>query len=66
MKRFINLGSQLYLDDETKSFSFFCTIKNKFETFSGCQTWDSISEFKEDFDGEDIERYLSLITEETK
>lgn len=61
MLRFIDLTGQIYLDDEEKSFAFFDTVRDKFCEFSGCQQWDSIEEFKNDYTGDEINRYLSLI-----
>ena len=46
-----------------KSFSFFDTVADKFCEFSGSQIWSSIGEFRFDFKGENIERYLELIPE---
>lgn len=66
MKRFIDLRTQLYLTDdaENNAFAFFCTVRDKFETFTGSQTWSSKEEFLEDYDGDDVERYLALIPED--
>lgn len=61
MIRFINLTGQLTLDESDPAFAFFDTVTDKFCTFQGFQTWDSIEEFKKDYEGDDIERFLSLI-----
>ncbi len=62
MKRFIDLGHQIYNGDEgLRCFTFYCTVNFSFETFSGSQVWKSIEEFKEDYTGDDIDRYLNLI-----
>lgn len=62
MIRFIDLKKQI--QDEEPEFAFYCTVKDVFETFSHCQTWLSIDEFKQDYDGDDLERYLQLIPED--
>ena len=62
MKRFINLTNQII--DGEKEFAFYCTVRDEFETFSGAQTWNSIKEFKQDYEGDDLERYLNLIPED--
>ncbi|MEQ9426978.1 MAG: hypothetical protein RJQ09_21325 [Cyclobacteriaceae bacterium] len=65
MKRFVDLKHQLVGHDseEKSSFAFYCTVTNKFETFSGSMTWHDSEEFIEDYDSdhEDITRYLNLI-----
>lgn len=61
MIRFIDLTGQIYLDDEEKSFAFFDTVRDKFCEFSGCQHWDSIDEFKDDYIGDELDRFLGLI-----
>ncbi len=64
MKRFIDLGDQIYPYSEKPTFAFFCTVTNTFETFGGTQFWSSVDDFKEDYNGDDIERYTSLIPEQ--
>lgn len=69
MIRFINLGTQLCLNDETESFSFYCTIKEGFESFCGTQKWETVEDFKEDYvtsGGKNLNRYLNLIPTEFK
>jgi|GEM_PF-2334607 len=61
MIRFIDLTGQIYLDDNEGSFAFYDTVRDKFYEFSGCQLWDTIDEFKNDYTGDQIERFLSLI-----
>ena len=65
MKRFIDLGLQLNLDeDELPEFAFFCTVVDKFESFYGTMTWNSIDDFKADYicsGAKDLERYIELI-----
>lgn len=65
MKRFIDIGHQMYLDDtEPKQFAFYCTVTDKFERFDDNDVWDSVIDFKKDYlssGGDEIERYISLI-----
>lgn len=59
MIRFINIGDQI--TDDNKDFAFYDTVREEFLTFSGFQRWRSVQEFKQDYDGNDIERFLNLI-----
>lgn len=59
MIRFINLTNQII--QGVKEFAFFDTVTDKFVEFSGSQTWITIEDFKQDYIGEEIERYLKLI-----
>lgn len=61
MIRFIDLSNQI--TEGIKEFTFYDTITDKFLVFSDCQTWESIDNFKEDYTGDDLERYLKLIPE---
>jgi hypothetical protein len=64
MKRFIDLGSQTGNIDESKGekeFAFYCTSLDKFETFSGCQTWFTRQDFINDYEGNELNRFLKLI-----
>lgn len=61
MIRFIDLTGQIYLDDVKKSFAFFDTTTDKFLEFSGNQYWDNEEDFKNDFTGNDIDRFLRLM-----
>ena len=61
MIRFIDLTGQIYLDDEEKSFAFFDTVTDKFCEFSGNQYWDNIEDFKSDYTGDDINRFVRLM-----
>lgn len=61
MIRFIDLTGQMYLDDEKISFAFYDTITSKFCQFSGNQYWDNIEDFKNDYKGDDIDRFISLV-----
>lgn len=58
MIRFINLGTQI--NDENE-FAFFDTVTDSFCKFAGTQTWKSIYDFKLDYFGDDLDRYLKLI-----
>ncbi len=70
MKRFIDIGHQMYLTtDNPKQFAFYCTVKDRFERFDDEDVWDNVEDFSEDYlsvyeDG--LERYLRLIPEEFK
>ncbi len=70
MKRFIDIGHQMYLyDSEPKQFSFYCTVFDRYERFSGEDVWDSVNDFKNDYlesGGTELERYLNLIPDEFK
>lgn len=59
MIRFIDLGDQII--EGLNEFAFYDTVKDSFCTFSGNCTWESINEFKESYDGNDLLRFLSLI-----
>jgi len=59
MIRFIDLTNQI--TEGTKEFAFYDTVTDKFVLFSGCQTWETIENFKQDYSGNQIDRYLSLI-----
>lgn len=72
MKRFIDLRGQIYNDDLPKDeqetcFAFYCTVKDHFETHSGTQQWENISDFKMDYhitvadDQSGLDRLLGLI-----
>ncbi len=52
MIRFINLGDQIYCDEETNSFAFFDTVTSMFRMFNGSQYWDTAEDFIEDFNQE--------------
>ena len=70
MKRFIDIGHQMYLDDsEPKQFSFYCTVVDSYERFSDEDIWDNANDFKNDYlesGGTELERYLNLIPDEFK
>ncbi len=61
MKRFIDIGEQT--DEGDKQFAFYDTVRGEFETHNGSQTWCCVSDFEEDYKGQEIKRYLSLIPE---
>lgn len=67
MKRFIDIGTQIYGNEGfPKNFAFYCTVKEEFESFNGCQVWHSIDDFRGDYLYEgatDFERYVKLIPE---
>ena len=53
MKRFVNLGSQLWTDDEEPDqFAWYCTVVDRFENFNDCEVWDTWELFKKDFQRE--------------
>ena len=70
MKRFIDIGHQIYTDDrEPKQFAFYDTVLDCFERFSDSDLWDNVSDFTKDYldaGGTELERYLTLIPEEFK
>ena len=55
MKRFIDLRGQIYddndlpLDEQEICFAFFCTVTDSFDEYNGAQMWESIEDFKNDF-----------------
>jgi hypothetical protein len=59
MIRFIDLGDQII--DDCNEFAFYDTTIDKFREFQGIQTWSSIEDFKSDYDGDELDRYLRLI-----
>ena len=62
MKRFIDLGDQIYAGDGgAKEFAFFDTTTLKFEIHNGTSTWQTKEDFIEDYEGTQLQRYLSLI-----
>jgi len=58
MLRFINLDNQIARG--SKEFAWFDTVTDKFQEFNGTHVWNSWSEFVEDYDGEDLDRYKEL------
>lgn len=70
MKRFIDIGCQMHLtDSEPCEFSFYCTVKDAYETFDGNNVWNSSKAFAKDYlnsGGADLERYTSLIPDRFK
>jgi hypothetical protein len=64
MKRFIDLGNQtgnIDIKEGEKEFAFYCTVLDCFESFGGSQTWETKDEFKDDYQGNELDRYLKLI-----
>jgi len=59
MIRFIDLGDQIC--EGSKDFDFYNTINDQFVRFNGVQTWETTEEFIEDYNGDELDRYLSLI-----
>lgn len=58
MKRFVNLGEQIC--PGAPCFAWFDTVVSQFEEHNGAQIWDSWGEFKADYVGGDLKRYLGL------
>lgn len=56
---YIDLKDQI-IEGEDR-FAFYDTITDSFCSFSGCQSWSSMDEFKMDYDGDEIERFTSKI-----
>lgn len=62
MKRFIDIGEQTGNTDEgVLEFCFFDTASDVFEKFNGKSCFSSVKEFRECYDGDDLDRYLRLI-----
>ncbi len=62
MRRFIDLFNQT--GNAKTEFAFYDTTTDKFETFSDSQTWESTEEFINDYEGNQLARYLKLIQKE--
>lgn len=62
MIRFIDLGNQII--DDYNEFSFYDTTIEKFVEFQGNQTWGSIEDFTNDYEGKELDRYLKLIPDD--
>lgn len=64
MKRFVDLGRQLWVDEDDlempRQFAFYCTVVAEFESFSGQQVFDSWEDFALFYDGSDGGRYKCL------
>ncbi|MDE5525679.1 hypothetical protein [Elizabethkingia meningoseptica] len=56
---YIDLKDQI-IEGEDR-FAFYDTITDSFCSFSGCQSWTNMDEFKMDYDGDEIDRFLSKI-----
>ncbi|OPB87826.1 hypothetical protein [Elizabethkingia occulta] len=56
---YIDLKDQI-IEGENR-FAFYDTITDSFCSFSGCQSWSSVDEFKMDYDGDNIGRFICLI-----
>lgn len=59
MIRFINLKDQI--TEGANEFAFYDTVTDSFCWFSGSQRWSSVEEFKQDYDDDDLQRFLNLI-----
>jgi hypothetical protein len=70
MKRFINIGQQISLDEDcADQFSFYCTVTGYFDSFNGEQVWSNACDFERDYlsDGrKHLDRYMYLIPNEFK
>lgn len=70
MKRFIDIGHQIYSNDSLpKQFAFYCTVVDSFERFNDEEVWETASDFEKDYleaEGTELERYLALIPDEFK
>jgi len=57
MKRFIDLGTQIWTSDEVgiKCFTWFDTTTDRFEIHSGESIWENWGQFESDFEGSDLE-----------
>lgn len=62
MKRFVNLGTQLWSSDEDmpNQFAWYDTITQSFEIHSGTSVWETWENFKNDYQGDNLERYMNL------
>ncbi len=61
MKRFVDLREMdLY---PTNQFAWYDTVIDQFETHGDCQVWVSFEDFAEDYEGPQLERYMSLTPE---
>lgn len=62
MKVFVNVGKQIYNEfEDNNQFCFYCTVLDKFESFSDELLFETLEQFESHYDGDDIERYVSLI-----
>lgn len=59
MKRFIDLRGQ----DTGYRFAFWCTFKDRFESHSDEQAWDTFTDFEEVYEGDELERFRGLTPE---
>jgi hypothetical protein len=58
MIRFVYVGSQITSNKST--FAWFDTVIDRFLEFNNEQTWSSWDDFKNDYDGEEIDRFERL------
>lgn len=62
MKRFIDIGTQTGEQEEgVKEFAFYCTVIGEFESHGISMTWATKQEFIDDYEGNELGRYLILI-----
>lgn len=59
MIRFIRIGDQII--DGANEFAFYDTTTDTFRNFSGISTWETVEEFIECYEGDELDRYLNLI-----
>ncbi len=69
MKRFIDMGDQI--TEGVRTFAWWDTITDRFETFLGSQKWESKESFTQDFECDydcppKLDRYLRLIPDDWK
>jgi hypothetical protein len=63
MIRFVDVGTQINLDDEDyiKEFCFFNTRVDMFVDYGQDCMWETVSEFIEAYEGDELNRYVGLI-----
>ncbi len=59
MKRFIDLKDQII--EGNNEFAFYCTVKDRFEVHGGNCIWETVQDFTNDYQGNELNRYLLLI-----
>ena len=63
--RFIDLGRQIGLDDQwPREFAFYDTVTDTFVNFKGSETWETVDDFRYDFDplmGWELSRFIDKI-----
>lgn len=67
MIRFIDLGKQIGVDDETwfRQFAFFNTVPNRFIEYNSTQVWECWKDFETDYKASltefPLERFKNLV-----